>query len=163
MSTKFFQESIDEAIALLEQSLSLTKKKPKIEKQRTAFDLIEQLSGILGGLKRQEEREFATLVQYTNEFLRSLQSYEMIEDKSAIIGEMEPVAKAIAFQAQKIASLSEEPKTLRSKSFLDLYLKREKFSEEKTKQLILKHAFLQWKEKEAQEFSLLINYIDNYI
>jgi len=156
---------VDEAIALLRESQRNRNEMIKTWKLRDASSLIEKLIGIFAGLRRGEEKEFAKLVQYTQEFLRSLHAYEFVEDKSIIIREMEPIAKAIAIQAKKIASLStsEGPNALRLRSFLDLYISRELSSKRKAKRIILEHALLQWQEREAQEFSVLINYIDNYI
>lgn len=168
MSKRFFQEIIDEAIELLEESR--TKSLP-IDIQRIAFDLIEKLSGLLAGIKGKEEQEFAKLVRYTNEFLQYLRDYEIVQDKSAVAVKMELLAKAIAVQAQKIASLS-SPKELEKLTLKHRFgsilgslklLERDDFSEKKVRSIILEHELLEWKKKEAQEFSLMVNYIDNYL
>lgn len=170
MSKGFFQESIDEAIWLL-----VTGKKV------AAFDLIEKMSGMLAGIKGKEEQEFAQLMRYANEFLRYLHEYEIARDKAAVAKKMELLTKAIAGQAQKVVSLS-SPKGLERSSlkhFLgrilasvrllkwentsEKKLLKRKYASEEVKAIVLEHSLLRWKEKEAQEFSLMINYIDDYL
>lgn len=169
MSQEFFQEGIDEAIGLLEESRATNNVEVKTEKLAAAFDLIEKLAGIFVSLKGREEREFAKLVQYTNEFIYSIKNYEITRDKRAIAAEMETLARVIAAQAKKIVSISEELEKLPLKHRLGTILgsmrrlEGDDSSEKKTKEIILEHSLLKWEEKEAQEFSLMINYIDNYI
>lgn len=169
MSQEFFQEGIDEAIGLLEESRATNYVDVKTEKLAAAFDLIEKLAGFFTDLKGREEREFAKLVQYTNEFIRGLKNYEITRNKQALTAEMETLARVIAAQAKKIVSISKELEKLPLRHRLGTILgslrllERDDSSEKKTKEIILEHSLLKWEEKEAHEFSLMINYIDNYI
>ena len=171
MSENFFQEGINEAIGLLEESQAARAEKVKIEKWRAAVDLVEKLTGLLTGLKGREEEEFAKLMRYSDEFLRYLRDYETARDKSNIAAKMEPLAEIIARQAQKIIALAKgeelEKLSLRHSSgqifSSTALLERDTASEKKIKEIVMEHSLVEWKKKEAKEFALLMSYLDNYL
>lgn len=167
MSKDFFQESIDEAIALLEESNNISDLSLQRSKRKTAYDLIEKLSGFLAGLKGREEGEFLALVNRTKLLLGFIQNYEIARDKQLIAAKMRPLVRDIVKKVESIVSLTVpgELESLPSKTHLERMLDsmRNTSSEQKIKEITIKHFFQNWKEREAQEFALLINYLDNYL